>query len=1516
MSNTSDNTHPSIRNMIITISQPQEDSQQYMIQVKTSAGNAFSSFTLPEGWNSKSISETLKQFRHNVSTDRYITMRGESTKDSPPRLFGQSLFKTIFQGRVEDLYRKSLAEARKKTGSLPLRFNIAPKELAKLPWEFLFDPQEAIETGYLSLGEETPVIRCFDRKVEPGMLDLPLRVFLVSASPSNYPTLKLTQEYSVIDKAIKSLPPEKYNIEYLFGATIESFTERIRNFKPHIVHFMGHGNVQQLLMQDGETFRSESLAITLKNNPSLRLVVLNACQAGGVIESVNSSEIQFGVAQSLAKSGVPAVAAMQFPISDTAATIFAAEFYKVLVERGSVDQAVTWARIAMQTRLPSGSMEWATPVLYLQTESGLLFDGLFKQAASETDFEQAVEEEPVSDNQRNFDMAQTQARIQHIEELLKTRARNLEILESQAAKHGTINVPLGLQNQIEDEKKAIEKLQKERFDLRAELGEVTKPKRPSTAGEEATPDSASRKPSPTDKDKRAEEKRLQLETLLQDGKRFYEKNDWEKAVHFLKLASDIDNTDRNVADLLDSAGKKLAEQRNQRGNLSRLETLFNQAVQHLEAEPPRFRDAIGLLEFIKKEDVTFKSAELTRLLQQAETGYQQLFQADVQQIQYESFYQRAVEELDRRQWDQAIYLLEELGRLSAPQGYKDAADLLKEARRRRLLSETCAKGQAAFEERRWSEAKIHFGQVCAWDPNDQDAAAKLAIAEKEETLDSRYRAGLDFIEAERWREAIEALEPIAETDPHRPLAKQARPYAEARLYMQNRDWEKAITLLEPLANVNYRDAITHRQTAQNEKNWAKVFAEGEVAFTQRRWETAINAFRFITDQNPDYKDGEAQKQLDLALEEAELHRLYTIATHRLTEKNWDQAIKFFDQILQIRPSYLDARLLLKRVENDKRCFRLFDQGKLAFNRGDFQDAVHRFEELRGCSPDYRPEEVSSLLADANRRLNWKEKYQLGQRAINDKKWPAALAHLKDVGDDFNDVAGLRAIAGRQMRLSQLYGAGKDHLEAGRWNEAISTFKDLQTDLKKDPDLERDNDYADTPARLREAEHQKKLADLYKEAGEFYDNRQWAQALNTLTTLLKVNSGSDYKQAKVWLANSKTELAFERAFAEGKQAFEEQEWLGAIAALKTALSAKPNHPEAQRMKQQAENSRDIQAFMQQGQQFEDAGRWQEAAQAYQKILSQFDQTHSEAIEKRNHAERMHQLTSLMERANLSITQQKWPEAIDLLQEFILIDDKNEDVKRKLSEIRVENDLAKKYHSAGQALQNGIKNYDRAELQKAISLFEQIIMIRPGGYIETADQLARGREELQLLDDYTTVEILLKGEDWEKALEKLDQITRRRADYREVQRHLQEAKLNQADKIHWDKADELLKPNKPEPEMLEKARHELQIILDSGDSVYNPKAKAPIEEIQGQLQQYLQTCYDQMLAHAKAEEWELALGKLEEISKVDPIFNNAPDKLTEVMRTAVNKYRPENPRKALEIFVLSEKITKLTKFNTNN
>ncbi|HEX2370177.1 MAG TPA: CHAT domain-containing protein, partial [Acidimicrobiia bacterium] len=55
----------------------------------------------------------------------------------------------------------------------------------------------------------------------------------------------------------------------------------------------------------------------------LRLALLNACEGA----RGSASDPFAGAAQSLVQQGIPAVIAMQFPITDRAAILFAQEFY-------------------------------------------------------------------------------------------------------------------------------------------------------------------------------------------------------------------------------------------------------------------------------------------------------------------------------------------------------------------------------------------------------------------------------------------------------------------------------------------------------------------------------------------------------------------------------------------------------------------------------------------------------------------------------------------------------------------------------------------------------------------------------------------------------------------------------------------------------------------------------------------------------------------------------------------------------------------------------------------------------------------------------------------------------------------------------------------------------------------------------------------------------------------------------------------------------------------------------------
>jgi ribosomal protein L32 len=71
-------------------------------------------------------------------------------------------------------------------------------------------------------------------------------------------------------------------------------------------------------------------------------------------------------------AGIPAVVAMQFPISDEAAILFSGTFYPLLAQGDPVDVAVAEGRRAIRLG-NSSTMEWGTPVLFMRAPNGRLW---------------------------------------------------------------------------------------------------------------------------------------------------------------------------------------------------------------------------------------------------------------------------------------------------------------------------------------------------------------------------------------------------------------------------------------------------------------------------------------------------------------------------------------------------------------------------------------------------------------------------------------------------------------------------------------------------------------------------------------------------------------------------------------------------------------------------------------------------------------------------------------------------------------------------------------------------------------------------------------------------------------------------------------------------------------------------------------------------------------------------------------------------------------------------------------
>jgi hypothetical protein len=291
--------------------------------------------------------------------------------------FGSKLFDTVFSDEISNVLATSLV---KSSGlRIRLRMNGAP-ELAQLPWEFLFHKTGA---QFLALERDTPIVRYLELKHGPRSLSVkpPIRILVVIASPEGLRKLNTEDERNRLKSALHELRVKrKIVLDFLVKSTLDDLQKRLQQDQFHVLHFIGHGEFNSvsgegiLLFENDRRGRDEvngeDLGVILHNHDSLRLVVINACEGG---RSARDDAFA-GVGQTLMKRGLPAVIAMQFPISDRAAIVFAGSFYTALANGYPVDAALVEARTALYTKRKQLGIEWGTPVLYMRSPDGRLFD--------------------------------------------------------------------------------------------------------------------------------------------------------------------------------------------------------------------------------------------------------------------------------------------------------------------------------------------------------------------------------------------------------------------------------------------------------------------------------------------------------------------------------------------------------------------------------------------------------------------------------------------------------------------------------------------------------------------------------------------------------------------------------------------------------------------------------------------------------------------------------------------------------------------------------------------------------------------------------------------------------------------------------------------------------------------------------------------------------------------------------------------------------------------------------------
>ncbi|HTG31546.1 MAG TPA: CHAT domain-containing protein [Thermoanaerobaculia bacterium] len=342
----------------------------------------------------------------DLAPARDLTLsRNERHPSEILRRTGARLFRTLLGGPVREIYLLS----RGRVDSHPdrgLRIRVvlpvdSPEAglLQAVPWELLHC-EETRE--FLARSARTPVVRTLPLPWAsvpfPEADSSAVRILIVVAHPKGMAFLDANDERERILAAWEA--QRKVEVKILPKCTLRDLTEALRADSYQAVHFITHGSFDpqsgagSLLLETPSggphLVSGPILGETLGARRELRAVFLNACRTSQTGFRSGQDPL-LGTATALVRAGVPAVLAMQFPISDRGARIFSETVYRSLAQGGALDEAVAVGRLALVQADPD-SCEWITPSLF----AALSESDVFKPWCSRAEHREVLRDEALT----------------------------------------------------------------------------------------------------------------------------------------------------------------------------------------------------------------------------------------------------------------------------------------------------------------------------------------------------------------------------------------------------------------------------------------------------------------------------------------------------------------------------------------------------------------------------------------------------------------------------------------------------------------------------------------------------------------------------------------------------------------------------------------------------------------------------------------------------------------------------------------------------------------------------------------------------------------------------------------------------------------------------------------------------------------------------------------------------------------------------------------------------------------
>lgn len=185
------------------------------------------------------------------------------------------------------------------------------------------------------------------------------KILVLAANPKATPQLRLEEEVREIEEGLRRAEHRnRFEIRSKWAVRHRDLRRALLDYKPHIIHFSGHGTGKGLMVEDemgyAVTVSKEALSgLFARFSGKVECVILSACFSNPQAEAI-SKHIDY-------------VVGMKKEINDRAAIEFAVGFYDALGAGESVEEAFEFGRNAVHLEFPD-QMEYLIPVLKKRKE--------------------------------------------------------------------------------------------------------------------------------------------------------------------------------------------------------------------------------------------------------------------------------------------------------------------------------------------------------------------------------------------------------------------------------------------------------------------------------------------------------------------------------------------------------------------------------------------------------------------------------------------------------------------------------------------------------------------------------------------------------------------------------------------------------------------------------------------------------------------------------------------------------------------------------------------------------------------------------------------------------------------------------------------------------------------------------------------------------------------------------------------------------------------------------------------